>query len=124
MEQAKQYVQHISGQGEKWEVVPCPNFPDVWKVLAAKGRDGALYLPKSEYVPVEPPERWVDVTEECHTTENWPSEMSSKANGIALENNNMLWIPCEQWCKGYRLRKIELEPYHKNCAFIVEKRES
>lgn len=44
----KQYVQHISGQGEKWLVYS--EYTDGWKIL---GR--TYFLPKSEYRLCEPP---------------------------------------------------------------------
>jgi hypothetical protein len=58
----QQYVQHISGQGEKWLVYS--EYTDGWKVL---GR--TYFLPKSEYRLCEPSERWVDVTGECTVNE-------------------------------------------------------
>ena len=61
-----QYVQHNSGQGEKWRVRArklhyCSKV--AWQVECATD-EGPLYLPKSEYRLCEPPERLVDVTNE------------------------------------------------------------
>lgn len=47
----KNYVQHISGQGEKWPIVGTyhPSC-DYWL------GEGAVMLPKSEYKECDPPE--------------------------------------------------------------------
>ena len=51
------YVQHMSGQGNKWKVDSMEE--DVWYIK----RDPLnLWLPTSEYVEVPAPEVWVDVT--------------------------------------------------------------
>ena len=66
------WVRHISGQGKKWLVRECPYNKDAhedWLVdSAATLRDPIQshteryhWLPKSEYVECEPPEKWVDV---------------------------------------------------------------
>lgn len=119
----KQYVQHISGQGGKWEVVPDRSGPYHWNCFSIYHE---LWLPKSEYCLCEPPERWVDVTAECEATSNWPNEKYSRANGISV-NNTMLWIPCEIHNDGYRLRKVRLlkslKPFEHQWAFIVEKKQ-
>ena len=65
---AKQYVQHISGQGEKWEVVSEDFFTSLfeWKVRMKSLQDDPFHwLPKSEYRLCPAPEAWKDVTEEC-----------------------------------------------------------
>jgi hypothetical protein len=54
-----QYVQHLSGQGNKWLVHH--EGPTDYQVLGESLR--ALYLPKSEYRPCAPPVKvWIDVT--------------------------------------------------------------
>lgn len=58
----KQYVQHISGQGEKWEVYN--ENGEVYMCESARSTQG-VYLPKSEYRLCDPPEVWRDVTSEC-----------------------------------------------------------
>lgn len=63
----KRYVRHISGQGEKWEVLEHPSFPTLdgeWPVCAKDGR-GWHSLPKSEYELCKPVKKWVDVTAQC-----------------------------------------------------------
>jgi hypothetical protein len=64
MMDGKQWVQHISGQGEKWEVEG--RYTDAaWKVHAKdKTVTLAHYLPKSEYRLCDPTEQWEAVTGE------------------------------------------------------------
>ena len=123
------HVQHISGQGKRWELADdgricntSMNHP-TWVVWEAAAGSSIFYLPKSEYRVVEPPEKWVDVTEHC------VPEQSSNGN-----INLLCFRGARYECvnRGYRLRKIcvtplqELgEPFVANrTAFIVEKRES
>lgn len=51
------YVQHISGQGEKWEVKKEDGY--TWCV---NNNRLLCHVPKSEYRLCEPPEEWEDVT--------------------------------------------------------------
>jgi hypothetical protein len=73
-------------------------------------------LPKSEYVEVPGPERWVDVTEECKT--------SVIFGGIGHGMDNLT-----KYIKdGYRLRKVCLKVFTiggstEQWAFVVERRE-
>lgn len=54
----KQWVCHISGQGEKWEVAN--DYSHTWEVLSKVSR--ATYnFPKSEYRLCDPPEVWEKV---------------------------------------------------------------
>lgn len=63
----KKWVQHISGQGEKWGVIPSL-LETRWIV---DGKDGYHnHLPKSEYILCDPPEEWEDVTSQVHTQES------------------------------------------------------
>lgn len=55
-----QWVQHISGQGEKWEV--CSLSTDVDWAVSGKRVGTVHHLPKSEYRICDPPEEWRDVT--------------------------------------------------------------
>jgi hypothetical protein len=118
----KKWIQHISGQGQKWELVSDWHW-----------HNGFHFLPKSEYVDCEPPEEWEDVTGEFYATENWPSERWSKSNGIARNDNNMFWVPCEEHNRaGDRLRKVQLlrcdgdhlalGSYKTVSAFIIERK--
>lgn len=115
-----QWVQHISGQGEKWQVHN-ETFPattrEEWCVRAKLG--GLHYLPKSEYVPVpvEPEKVWRNVTSECEFA----------------ERGNHLILPChvvpgaKTYTKlpdGYRLRKVKGWPNGESPKvwfFIVER---
>ncbi len=116
-----QYVQHISGQGEKFLITdyPDPIYPTeaYWRVV-----EGALtyWLPRGEYRLCEPPEQWVDVTEQCVT--------GTIYQGIAIGTQQITGSPAS----GYRLRKIriwidgtELGQAVKvqQWAFIVERKE-
>ena len=60
---AKQYVQHISGQGEKWGVDADCNTG--WRARNPAREADWYLLPKSDYVLCEPPVVWKDVTAEC-----------------------------------------------------------
>lgn len=61
---AKQYVQHVSGQGEKFEVGESAHlYKEMW--VLEKRHDGLRpCVPKSEYQICEPPEKWVSHIEE------------------------------------------------------------
>lgn len=62
----KRYVQHISGQGEKWEIQPQYDSHglDYWVVFnRATEYRSTLHLPKSEYLICDPPETWEDGTQ-------------------------------------------------------------
>lgn len=64
---AKRYVQHMSGNGEKWEVQEKPivmAFGEEW-IVHDRLRVGWHALPKSEYPLCKPEKRWVDVTADC-----------------------------------------------------------
>lgn len=110
----KQYVCHISGQGEKWEVIA---ERDNEFEVSAKTRVtlGSHYLPKSEYRLCPAPEVWKDVTEECKVKHG---ELYHKDERVC-------------WSHGYRLIKVQLAwpekmPPHfagdYQWAFIVEKK--
>lgn len=60
----KRYVQHISGQGRKWEILSDCCHESEWRVKA-KTHEYYHDLPKSEYILCDPPEEWEDVTREC-----------------------------------------------------------
>ena len=108
------YVQHQSGMGEKWEVDADAGI--AWRINA-KGCDTMYYyLPKSEYLEVPAPDRWVDVTADC---EPIPSEDDIAHHGHVILSK-----------LGYRLRKVPIctgngagHEATKQWAFIVERRE-
>ncbi len=68
--ESKKWVQHISGQGEKWGVLG--EYPYGWKVPVppGKGQGGETWFPKSEYTICDPPEEWKDVTSQVYTYES------------------------------------------------------
>ena len=59
----KRYVQHISGQGRKWQLSQNQSAEDLdWCVLSENGRT-VHHLPQSEYVRcIAPVKVWKDVT--------------------------------------------------------------
>lgn len=107
----KKYVQHISGQGEKWKVERDENY--TWRATNTRILTD---LPKSEYKICTPPEEWEDITRECEWThECYDSWYIKAANGDRIE----------AYRNGpYRVRKIDLLYEHCNhaYAFIVERR--
>ena len=110
------WVQHISGQGEKYPVyVGADEY--TWTI---QKEDHWLHIPKSEYRLCDPPERWVDVTEECKVSPLAGSELS--------HGDMKIYLPM-----GYRLRKVEAYFTEQDRtrgittaqhAFIVERRKS
>ncbi len=62
----KQYVQHISRQGEKFRVDDSNLF--CWEIFVSDMVQNC-WVPKSEYRLCEPPEQWEDVTRQCSTKE-------------------------------------------------------
>ena len=117
---SKQWVQHISGQGEKWEVRE--EAKNEWCVVArVEALSGNHWLPKSEYRLCEPPEVWEDVTEQCEITPTGLVRIinSDKTHTYLMKDN------------GYRFRKVSvfafarpiIDPAQREmCAFVVEKR--
>ncbi len=127
----KKWVQHISGQGEKWEVVSedfATNSLE-WQVYMKQMQGTYHWLPKSEYRLCEPPEVWRDVTGECVVTaDTWPP---GAEYGTAIAMHSCVLYEPTHWVKteGYRLRKVEIWQANgidgKNCpvaAFIVEQK--
>lgn len=105
-----QWVQHISGQGEKWRVDSewMADKGAFWLVNVGMGQ--AASLPKSEYVLCVPPERWIDIT----------SELSVDRDHRQLSLNAMM---VAQTSNGYRMIKIDLDqPHHKKYAWIIERK--
>lgn len=113
-----QWVQHMSGQGEKWEIRGDQTDRHGWWVARDLSAE-IVRLPKSEYVPCSPPERWEDVTEECEPQANgeiWHMH-NHRRSGIYVGQAN-----------GYRLCKVQF-PSNENVnfkkwAFIVERKVS
>lgn len=126
----KQWVQHISGQGEKWEVV-VDNAGNAyqWWVRSGPAPCGWHYLPKSEYVLCDPPEVWRDVTEAVKIDEYFAGGKLYVALYHQQENSCLNVLYKDHGC--YRLRKVGLwkqaeahGTYESQPAFIVEQKVS
>lgn len=103
------YVQHISGQGEKWEINEQAAGRDYWYALLPNG--SRFDLPKSEYSLCPLLEQWGDVTEHC---------IAGDGLSIALDDLPHIGV--------YRLRKVLLYQFanlrtSEQWAFIVERRQ-
>lgn len=128
---SKQYVQHISSTGPKFPVL---NERPSW---LKDGRGVSEHewlvqgisqhlLPKSEYVLCDPPEQWIDVTNECRIKGNgeiWLQCGVGETNVTYFSNHN-------DKTRIYRLRKVRVDVKHDKMvmvkdaeAFIVEKLE-
>jgi hypothetical protein len=125
----KQWVQHISGQGEKWEVISNGDLKRLeWIVYPSTGPTDDykewFYLPKSEYRLCDPPEVWKDVTEKCEIgtaiirqvnigEETW--------HAIYHKGQNVMWPG-----HGYQLRKVQVfngdGATRSMWAFVVERK--
>ncbi len=115
-----QWVQHISGQGEKYQVsekeIPDWAYPVELSLLTGPR---FLYLPKSEYRLCDPPEQWVDVTKRCKVN-NYGTLVH--INGEDHSINGVVMNVQE----GYRLRKVELKNASTGAwqpAFLVERKQ-
>lgn len=126
-----QWVQHISGQGEKWEVsslrLTVDGDPTVqWLVKDPVHKGYLHYLPRSEYRLCDPPEQWEDVTDRC-SAECWAFDPD---NPQADHYN--AWLIADRGYTirsgGYRLRKVRcgkaLGINNPDWAFIVERRKT
>ena len=122
-----QWVQHKSRQGEKWMVVGDHEHSQrfcwvVWNNDDKVTRN-TFHLPCKEYVLVDPPEVWTNVSAECEAFED------DGFNG--LTHAGVSRFQTTKWSHdGYRLRKASLwqpgEGGQGTCrvwAFIVEKRQ-
>lgn len=120
---SKQYVQHISGQGEKWEL-QCGDYNsqqhrDDFLVHSKTGRS-IHCLPKSEYRLCEPPEVWRDCTERIDVGH----VIAGGFSGTAIWNVS-LTCPTQDCSNVYRLRKVTINGCDcPKVAFIVEKKVS
>lgn len=124
---SKQYVQHISGVGEKWELdgKRSDEYESGIDWCVKAKNEGLHFLPKSEYRLCDPPERWVDVTKDCRVDEyaNRVGEFLS-----ILHGNKPLTDAFNVMSKdnGYRIRKVQFPSNENvNCkiwAFIIEQK--
>ena len=123
----KQWVCHISGQGEKWEVHE--EYDDSWSVnKQSVSRSARHWLPKSEYILCEPLERWVDVTKDVRERHAYSTKSDPNPNAGDFVTHEITDL-AKLTCGGkYRLTKVRaiIEGRHAGTycpAFIVEKRE-
>lgn len=106
-----QWVQHKSGQGQKWEVVG--THPHNYEVLATHTAGCSHWLPKSEYVLCDPPERWENITDNC--------EYINPLDGVA----RLVHDEKPVLAKECRIRKVPVTQVQgSHFAFIIEKKES
>lgn len=110
------WVQHISGQGEKWEVLN--DEPQYYWVVQSKVSCAHYDLPKNEYTECPAPEELEDVTDEC-VWSHAESNLTAAICHVGREET-----VCDIY-NGYRLRKVRLaEPrtgITRN-AFIIERK--
>lgn len=125
MEQ-KRYVQHKSGQGEKWEVVL--EVQNGWKVsiLSGLAMGNETWFPKSEYRLCEP-EEWEDITEHCSvgdavcmTAKDGIQRLSILFNDPETYVNTDIFHPCQ--VSHFNVQKID--HIHNGPCFIVERKKS
>ena len=126
MEQPSQWVQHISGQGEKWEVAR--QHSGCWKVVPKNQAEEFLSL--SEYILCTPPEVWEDVTSDCYVDEHsgqiFHKRSPTQSYGIIVYSSQV----GTKMVQGYRKRKVNMgygygrPGYDNQWAFIVERKKS
>lgn len=125
----KRYVRHISGKGEKWEVMEevsraifsCRFFSHEWCVRAklhqSMSSDTFYFFPKSEYQLCKPEKAWVNVTKECV---EFHGELLHCVDGENICVFNMRGTVKD----GYRLRKVmldELKSWNgRSCVSVKE----
>jgi hypothetical protein len=117
------WVQHISGQGEKWEVAEFEhNYPHLWRAKdhqQDKLGESCVWLPKSEYILCAPPKQWEDVTGSLTIEESYMGLGQLKYQDGTLVHN-----------QDHRLRKIRVADcaahgtpeYRYRDVFIIERR--
>lgn len=117
MVNSNKWVQHISGQGEKWKLTEssdnlCAAY-SVWRVFPKTEGNFHPVLPKSEYVLCESPEIWKDVTGECEVDREG-----------SITHHGFPTVPTS----GYRRRKVAVELRSSECyepvkfAIIIEQK--
>lgn len=111
----KQWVCHISGQGEKWEVDSSRTYADdtdyCVRAKLQNTRSKLHWLPKSEYCLCDPPEAWEDVSEGARVGSDLSCILyDNLGREISVHN-------------GYRLRKVQAYQVGERAhVFIVEQR--
>lgn len=117
----KSYVQHISGQGQKWEVDSVCGTGEYRVYAKDKTVTNYHYLPPSEFIPCDPPEEWEDVTAQCEIGHAEPergrmSIIYKDAIGVGTDIFNKYQLA------NYRVTKID--HLHNGPAFIIERQKS
>ena len=107
------WVQHISGQGKKWEVEY--ELPNTWRIKVVGAPD--YLIPKSEFREVPAPEVWRDVTAECGYAPPRCGELSSGMGRIYHEGHTS--TVCEIYTQ-YKMTKVQIG---ERWAFIIERKE-
>lgn len=115
--ESTRWVQHVSGQGEKFELKADRLHEGVaWMAKIAGTPDNncmSWYLPKSEYVLCDPPEVWRDVTAEC-TFDDEHRLLPRNVGSDTVVNVGQIQ-------RNYRLRKVPVfKTGSTSWAFIVE----
>lgn len=132
---AIQWVQHISGQGEKWEVENSEhNYPHLWRVKDHQDKNpqsnSCAWLPKSEYRLCDPPEQWEEVTGKCGVFRwSWGKHHPDHNDDGAFYISHSYTVVND---RCYRIRKVQLRTLDSDpvlghqlvWAFIVERRKS
>ena len=125
------WVQHISGQGEKWEVEPVGPVTTAWRVKGAGPEARAFDLPKSEYRLCEPPapvETWTDVTASCELVAGqWEAQGKTFLADTRVGVRVAVLSEHQASAQPYRLRKVQTKIMGAGdsaygWAFLVEQR--
>lgn len=124
----KQWVQHISGQGEKWEVRVFASPGDVnhelqWLVEDKGQRAYLYYLPKSEYRLCDPPDEWEDVTGQCYVILPSPGIPNEYIGGIGFSDHSVILRPVYHFA-NMMLRLTRIDGMHNGPAFIIERKKT
>lgn len=103
------WVRHISGQGEKWEVRDCEYNKGIRADYLVNSKDMSSHsdtryhwLPKSEYIPCEPPEQWDEMPVTLFALsaiEHWV-QMQDRTRTIGK-----VWF----FSEGYRVKSLVVE---------------
>jgi hypothetical protein len=120
----KQWVQHVSGQGEKFRVDD--SNPFCWEIFVSDMVQNC-WVPKSEYRLCDRPDRWVDVTNDCLV--NWSVTRAGTDTAVKVFS---FTFPNADIGTGIRLRKVRayIDEFNQDLgckvesyAFIVERKE-
>lgn len=119
----KKWVQHISKQGNKYELLDNEWNDDPHETWEPVSPLNHLRLPRTEYILYDPPETWFDVTDECTLR-------------TSISGKQQIWHKeaCIDGATGYRFSLVDAykpnlgtmpasaSGFSKRKAFIVEKR--